>query len=168
MANKSKPTPEPELPITLGKTMRKPREEGFALIFPSGNRYRVRFPTAAELLRRGNLPNPLMRFVVDAYYGGVTQAKFDAFLAAQERAEAAAEMDASVKVICEAMFMEPRVVDAPQADDEVSIDDIPPEDQNWALQLAFMRAQLLAPFRDEQAADVESVPAQQVVSASGQ
>lgn len=163
MASKSTTKLKPEMP-TLGKTMRKAREEGFSLLFPSGNRYRVRFPTAASLLKRGDLPNPLLKFVTDAYYSGVTQVKFDAFMAAQEQAEAALEMDASSKVICQAMFLEPKVVDNPEADDEVTIDDIPPEDQNWAFQLAFMRAQLLAPFRDEQAIAVASIPKAENVS----
>lgn len=167
MATK-KTKPEAVASVTLGKTMRKAREEGFLLLFPSGNHYRVRFPTAAALLKRGDLPNPLLRFVTDAYYSGVTQTKFDAFMAAQERADAALEMDASAKVICQAMFLEPRVVDEPQADDEVTIDDIPPEDQNWAFQLAFMRAQLLAPFRQEQAAVVERVPKAESVPQAGE
>lgn len=144
--------------VTSGKAMRAGREQGAVLPFPSGNNYRVRIPGAAGLLKRGNLPNPLMRFVVDAFYNGVTEDKYQAFLSPQESGDGARELVESLRAICEEMFMEPRVVAEPQGDDEATADDIPLMDRMWAFRLAFAPSEVLYPFRGEQAADVESVP----------
>lgn len=149
---------EQETLVTQGKKMREMREKGIVLAFPSGNYYRVRNPTAAGLLRRGNLPNVLLTFVIDAFYNGGTQEKVDKFLSAQEKEENALALMDSFRVICEEMFMEPRVVDAPKADNEVMMMDIPLVDQLWAFNLTFVPAEELYPFRPQSQSDVGSVP----------
>lgn len=146
-----------ELEVTVGATLRKAREAGAVVPFPSGNNYRVRIPGAAGMLKRGNLPNPLLSFALDAFYSGVTEEKYDAFLSAQERSEGALDLIASLRAVCQEMFMEPRVVDNPQADNEIAIDDVPLQDQLWAFRLAFAPSEVLYPFRDEPQADVVSV-----------
>lgn len=153
-----------ELRVASGVLMRATREKGMVLPFPSGNNYRVRFPTAASLLRSGNLPNPLLSFVIDAYYNGMNQEKFDRFFAAQERLEAVIEADNSFKAVCQAMFIEPRIVDEPQAADEITIDDLPAEDQVWAFQLVFLRGEVLYPFREQPATPVASVAQSETVA----
>lgn len=156
-------SPQQELQPTLGSQMRQMREQGVVLTFPSGNRYRVRTVGAAALLRRGNLPNVLLAFVIDAIYYGVDGKKIDQFFTLQEREENAAAFVESLNVCCDLVFMEPRIVENPTADDECSIDDIPIQDRSWAFDLAFGVARELRPFRDEQEADVDSVPVAQDV-----
>lgn len=158
MAKKTTAPLSNELRPTSGKAMRAMREQGVVLLFPSGNYYRVRTLGAANLLRLGNLPNPLLAFAIDALYNGITEEKVDNFLALREKEEMALEFLESLRVICEAMFMEPRIVENPQADDEVTIEDVEPIDQGWAFKLAFAPAQALRPFRLEPQADVVSVP----------
>jgi hypothetical protein len=150
--------PTEELLVTQGAKMREMREKGVVLTFPSGNVYRVRIVGAAALLLRGNLPNILLAFVIDAIYHGVDEKKFDAFLALREREESAREFIDSLRAVCETMFMEPKVVADPKADDEVSIMDLSLSDQTWAFELAFGFVRQLRPFRQEQAADVGRVP----------
>lgn len=152
-----------ELLVTQGKAMREMREQGVVLAFPSGNYYRVRNPTAAGLLRRGNMPNVLLTFVIDAFYSGATQEKVDKFLSAQEKEENVLALMESFAVICKEMLMEPRVVEDAQADDEVTMMDIPLVDQLWAFNLTFVPAEELYPFRPQSQSDVGSVPIAQDV-----
>jgi hypothetical protein len=49
-----------QLLATSGAAMRQLREKGVVLTFPSGYSYRVCMPGAAGMLKRGNLPNPLL------------------------------------------------------------------------------------------------------------
>ncbi len=153
-----------ELKPTSGKAMRAMREQGVILLFPSGNHYRVRTLGAANLLRRGNLPNPLLAFAIDALYNGITEEKIDNFLTLREKEEQALEFLESLRVICEEMFMEPRIVEKPQADDEVAIKDVEPIDQGWAFKLAFAPAEALRPFRLESQTDVVILPVAQDVT----
>lgn len=153
-----------ELLVTSGAKMRAAREEGVVLPFPSGNYYRCKSATAAGLLRRGNLPNPLLTFTVDAFYNGTTQEKYDAFVAVSNKAESILALMDSLRVICEEMFVSPRIVAKPQDENEVSIDDVPLEDQFWAFRLTFKPVEVLYPFRPEPAADVVNVPEPQDLS----
>lgn len=157
-----------QLAVTQGKAMREMREQGIVLAFPSGNYYRVRNPTAAGLLRRGNLPNVLLTFVMDAFYNGGTQEKVDQFLSAQEKEENVLALMDSFRVICEEMFLDPRVVDNPKADNEVTMMDVPLVDQVWAFQLTFVPAEELYPFRPQPQPDVVSVPRPEDVSQAAQ
>lgn len=151
--------------ITQGKAMRAMREEGIILTFPSGNNYRVRVPGAAGLLRRGNLPNILVSFCHDLLYDDTdADAKYQAFVAPSDKAERDLELLASFKVVCQEMFMQPRVVDEPQEDDEIAIDDLSIADQTWAFWLAFVEVNALKVFRQEQELDVVSVPEPESVS----
>lgn len=143
---------------TLGSQLRQMRETGVVLPFPSGHNYRVRTVGAATLLRRGNLPNVLLAFVTDAIYQGVTAAKIDAFMTLREQEEHALDFLDSLQVCCEEVFLEPRIVANPTADDECSIADIMLIDQAWAFDLAFGFARELRPFRPQQEADVGLVP----------
>lgn len=143
---------------TQGKAMRQMREHGITLQFPSGNHYRVRVPGAAGLLKRGNLPNALVNYCVDLLYSGDPEGKkYEAFNAPSDKEERAQEILASYEAVCKEMFLEPRVVDEPQADDEISIDDLSLQDRNWAFWLAFLEVDALKAFRPQQAADVERV-----------
>lgn len=144
------PTPATEL--------RRLREEGVVLGFPSGNHYRITLPGIDGMLARGDMPNPLLTFVVDAFYNGTTQDKYNAFFAPKEQQEDALALFQSLKVICQAMFLEPRVVDVIEGDDEVTIADIPLGDRQWAFRLLFAPVEEVYPFRGESAPDVGRLP----------
>lgn len=161
MAKRTRPSApqEPEeLKPTLGSQLRQMRETGVVLPFPSGNNYRVRTVGAAALLKRGNMPNILRAFVADAIFQGVTAAKIDAFMSVKEQEEQNLEFLKSLEVCCQAVFLEPRIVENPQAEDECTIDDIVLVDQAWAFDLAFGFARELRPFRPQQESDVGLVP----------
>lgn len=148
---------ENKLVVASGKLMRANREEGVVVPFPSGNNYRVRPTTVVKLLKRGDLPNPLLAFLVDIFYNSANEQKVDAFMAAGQQKQNALDLLGSFKIICEEMFLQPRVVDEPQTDDEVRIEDIPATDQLFAFRVTFLGVDALRPFREEQATAVESV-----------
>lgn len=161
--------PEDTLLVTQGKAMRAHREQGIVLTFPSGNNYRVRVPGAAGLLKRGNLPNILVGYASEMLYQGDPEGKkYEAFIAPSDKSERALELLESYKAVCQEMFLEPRVVDEPQADDEIAIDDLSPIDQTWAFWLAFADAKALDNFRPQQAPDVVGVAVPQNVSIEAQ
>lgn len=152
------PLEELDLRPSSGKKMREIRENGIVLPFPSGEDYRVRTVSVGRLLRRANLPNILIAFLTDAVYHGISNQKIANFLALREQQENAVAFLESMQIICEEMFMEPRVVANPQADDELTIDDIPIVDQGWAFDRCFRSARELRPFRPQPQADVVSIP----------
>jgi hypothetical protein len=154
---------ELDLQPSSGAEMRKAREEGIVLPFPSGENYRVRPVSAARLLRRGNLPNVLTAFLIDAIYNGLSNQKIGDFLALREQADHAVAFLDSMQIICEEHFMVPRVVANPQSPDELTIDDIPIVDQGWAFDRCFRSARELRPFRPQPSSDVVSVPENEAV-----
>lgn len=167
MAKRTRPSAPPvpdELKPTLGSQLRQMRETGVVLPFPSGNNYRVRTVGAATLLRRGNLPNILRAFVADAIFHGVTATKIDAFMSLREQDDHAVEFLDSLEVCCEEVFLEPRIVKNPTAEDECAIADIMLVDQAWAFDLAFGFARELRPFRPQPEVDVGLVPIAEAVS----
>lgn len=164
MTIRKKQTVEPELKVVSGKLMRAYREEGARLAFPSGNVYRVRMPYVADLLKRGNLPNPLITFIADTFFAGGSEDKYNAYLRQDGSQEAVQTVTDSLRAICEAVFIDPKVVDDPQADDEVAIADVPLVDQMWAFRLVFVPVQEVYPFRQQSADDVERVSRPENVS----
>jgi hypothetical protein len=144
--------------VTQGKAMRAAREQGVVLELPSGNVYRLRMTSAALLLKRGNLPNILTAFATEMLYDSDKAAeKYNAFLAPTDKSERALEVLASYEAVCKEMFLEPKVVDNPQADDEISIDNLSLADQTWCFWLAFQAVNDLKSFRTQQELDVERV-----------
>lgn len=156
-------TAQAQLLATSGAALRTLREKGIVLTFPSGNNYRVCLPGAAGMLRRGNLPNPLLSFVTSMFYNPSIE-KYDAFLATKDDPADALALMESFKVTCEAMFLDPMIVDTPQADNEAAIEDIPLEDQVWAFRLLFAPVEAVYPFRGESKADVVGVQRPETVT----
>jgi hypothetical protein len=144
------------LPVTSGSEWLKNREEGELVQLPySGRLVRVRTVRPDMLLRQGKIPNPLATLMVNMIYskGG----ELDAFLNDQENIDAAMEMLESLRVVCTAGLVAPRIVDDPVGDDEISIDDIELPDRSFIFRLVFVRADALKNFRYKPPTDVEIV-----------
>ena len=151
-----------ELHPTLGVEWRKLREEGVPVRLPvSGRVVRLRTVRPDQLLRRGKIPDVLTSLVVKMIYGKSTDADFAAFVEPREAAEEALEMMESLRVVCEAGLLEPRMVHDPQADDEISIDDLEYPDRTYIFRLVFAPVEALARFRVKQKATVEPVADEQ-------
>jgi len=144
----------PRLKPTSGKQWRKPREEGYALTLPSGNVAVIR-PVALEvMISRGEIPDLLTPIAASVLW---KETELDGDKVESEPALAMRMMDL-FDVVARAAFLEPRVVDDPEADDEISPSDLGLEDKGWVFQLAIQPARVLATFCEKQAAGVGPVP----------
>jgi len=95
-----------------------------------------------NFIERGEIPDPLSAAVAEMLSGKSKDiADFDNF---KQFASLAA-------FVCRQAFVSPRIVDDPQADDEVSILDIDFADQRYVFNKAQSEIVMLAPFRQESA-----------------
>lgn len=148
-----------DMSVTSAAEFRRMREQGEVITLPITNR-RVRMRTVkpAELLRLGKIPDPLTELVMKVLFGPLSQDEYNAFFSLSERADHALAVTESLRVVCTAALLEPRIVDDPQAEDEIHIDDLEDIEQRFIFDLAMMAASELSRFRTRQAADVGPVP----------
>lgn len=145
---------------TSGKEWRKAREEGFPFRLDSGRMVRLRPVSLAALIRRGDIPNLLIPVVADMLW---RKSRTDDRTAEQMAADDSAEeekwfFDLSGVIIRDCLVA-PRVVDNPQADDEISLDDISFSDQLAIYRFAKLPAEVLEMFLPQQNGDVATLPA---------
>lgn len=143
---------------TSAADFRAMREQGVVQTLLSGRVVRLRTVTPDRLLRLGKLPDILTPLVIKMFYEGVAPSDLDKFLDQRETVEEILEQVESLRVVCVAGLLEPRVVDNPVAADEISIDDLTLSERGWIFRLVFQEAEFLATFRFGQAPDVETVP----------
>lgn len=143
---------------TRGIDWRKPREEGFLLALPSGNSATIRPVALDVLLRQGKIPDLLTPLVAKMIYEGVDTDELDKLLSVEKLAEQSDEMLALIDAICAAAFLEPRIVEQPQAEDEIAIEDVELADRGTVFSLAVLPANDLRRFLQRQASAVEPVP----------
>lgn len=152
-----------------GREWRQEREEaqeGYVKELWSGRVARLRPPDLATLLAAGQIPDPLTDQVYRMVFRGeIAEPLVDMAKADEQGAPPAEDIQATLalyEVICKAMFVEPRIVDDPQADDEIHIDDVPLVDRIGVWGLAISTTALgvgrLKSFRLQPAPDVEAVP----------
>lgn len=145
-----------KLPVTNGLEWRRNREEGELVQLPySGKLVRIRTVRPDMLLRLGKIPNPLASLMVDIIYGRVDSDKMDNFLSLGESVEAAMDMLESLRIVCSASFVSPKIVDNPTQANEISIDDIELNDRSYIFRLTFVSAEALKTFRYQPPTDVE-------------
>lgn len=143
---------------TSGLAWRKPREEGYVVkLEPSGHYVRMRPAALDVLIASGKIPDLLTPAAADALWGDrlLNSAEVKGLLA---EAKAAKDFTSLVNLVVRASVMEPRIVDNPQADDEISLEDIEFPDKLLIYQLAIQPVTVLNSFRDRQIADVEALP----------
>ncbi len=142
---------------TRGTDWRKPREEGFVLALPSGNTARIRPVALDVLLRRGEIPDLLTPFVAQMVYQGVDTDELDKLLSPEKLTEQSTEMLALIDAVVTAAFVEPRIVEDPKEDDEISIADVELADRGTVFSLAVLPANDLRRFLARQTAGVGTV-----------
>lgn len=143
--------------LTPASEYRTMREQGVPQTLLSGRKVKMRAVTPDKLLRGGRVPDILTPLVLKMLKGEVENEEIDNFYG-QERDEVKDNlaMIDSVNVVCEAALVYPRVVDMPEGDDEISIDDLSLTDRFWIFKLAFQPAEVLSRFRLESLANVDS------------
>lgn len=144
--------------LTPASEMRWLRQEGAYTRLPhSGWVVKVRVVQPDRLLRLGKMPDILTTYVVQMIYGKLEADAANKFLGPRERAEEAAEVLESLRVVCEASLVHPRIVAEPLADDEISIEDLELADRGWIFRLAFAPAEAMFPFRTQPPSTMDSV-----------
>lgn len=141
-----------ELQPTAASAWRAPREQGFVVKLPSGNVARLRPVALDVMIASGQLPDILTPIAAKALW---TETETDKIANEIELAKGFADL---VNVVLPAAMMEPRVVDNPQADGEISADDVEFQDKLAVFQLATQPVEVLRRFCAGQAADVAVVP----------
>lgn len=145
-----------KLPVTSGFEWRRNREEGELIQLPySGKMVRLRTVRPDQLLRLGKIPNPLAAMMVDIIYGRMDSEKMDNFLSLGEDVQAAMDMLESLRVVCTAALVDPKIVENPTQPNEISMDDLELNDRSYIFRLTFVSAEALKTFRYEPPTDVE-------------
>lgn len=142
--------------LTPASEYRTMREQGVPQTLLSGRKVKMRAVTPDKLLRSGRVPDILTPLVVKMLKGEAQNEEIDDFYG-KERDEVKdwLAMIDSVNVVCEAALVYPRVVEQPEGDDEIAIDDLSLQDRFWIFKLAFQPAEVLSRFRLESLADVD-------------
>ena len=163
------------LRATSGAAWREPRQAGIPVQLPSGNIARLRPVEPQALLKQGEIIDILTPLVAKMLFQGadasaetIAQVIGDATAGTddnpaqlQEAATRLADLERVCDIVCKAAFVDPRVVDDPQAENEIAPDDIELADKVHVFTLALRGAAALRHFRYEPSADVESVPDEQ-------
>lgn len=137
---------------TLGANWRKPREEGFVFPLPSGNVARLRPVMLDMLLAQGKVPDLLTGEIANMVFEGFDVPKIEAMMAPDNLVKLSAEWVELINTICTEAFLEPRIVDNPQADDEISIGDLELVDRGHVFSIAILPAGAMAAFFRRQSA----------------
>jgi len=137
-----------KLEVVSGKEWRREREEGLLERLPSGKVARLRKLSLLSLMERGKIPDPLSGLISEMIGGGKKLAvNLDVF---QDFAEI-------LKLVCMAAFVEPRIVEDPQADDEIGIEDVGFNDRLHVFNWCQEEIRFLTPFRPQSEGNVEVV-----------
>lgn len=148
-------TDEQEQRVTSGSDWRKPREEGFIKTLPSGKSARLRPVDMGVLLASGEVPNLLTPLAVGRIMGEEElEEPVDENEALREHTT---EMVELMNLVCKASFLEPRIVEEPTEDNEISIEDLEFSDRSFVWSLATQGAEMLRKFRLGEVPGVDDV-----------
>lgn len=136
---------------TRGVEWRRAHREGYVLTLPSGNVVRMRPVALDVLIVSGRIPDFLTAVAAKSLW---TETSGEEIASRDELAKGFAEL---VNIIVPAALLEPKVVEDPQGDDEVSLEDIDFQDKVSIFQLAVQPSEVLRKFRDQQDAGVATV-----------
>ncbi len=139
---------------TSGREWRRAREEGYSVTLPSGNVAVLRPVALDVMLAHGEIPDLLTPIATATLWKGVEVDSDNA----DTEPELTLSMMRLFDVVARAAFMHPRIVDDPQADDEIGPEDVSLEDKAQVFSLAIQPARILAAFSAKQAAGLGPVP----------
>ena len=116
-----------QLTVTSGAQWRQARVFGELVPLPSGNVARLRKLSLLGFMRKGKIPDPLSAVINEMVAGKRREAAdLDTF----------SDFADLLDLICREAFVEPKIVDDPQEDGEISIEDIDFQDRmavfNWS------------------------------------
>ena len=95
-----------------------------AVTLPSGRVVRIRPAKPRALLALGQLPDELAELAVAMVYGQLTREQWIALFTLPDRIDQARARLETLRALCTAALVYPRLVEHPQADDEMHFDDL--------------------------------------------
>jgi hypothetical protein len=137
--------------MSAWRERRRAREEGVEVELPSGMFARIRPVSFTALLSYGNVPEMLTPIIREAAAGKLN-------------ADGVADADAVTRTfelanaVCRYAFVYPRIVNTPEEDDEISIEDVDLDDRMEVMNFLNKPLSHLRSFRSQQTAAVEFVP----------
>lgn len=147
---------------TSGAAWRQPRTEGYTKELPSGSFARLRPVSPDQLITTGEVPDILTPLVLKMLFQGSDGSELAQLTQSGELLSHAGETVKLINAICRLAFVQPRIVDDPQSDDEISIDDVAIIDRSFVFQLVTQPAEVLRDFRlSPTITDVATVPDEQ-------
>lgn len=137
---------------TSGKAWRENVDRGVVVELPSGLIARVRGVSSDVVFTLGSLPDELTPLIADIVDGkelnaGAIDITFDLLRKSKEL----------VRAVCQAALLEPRLVDNPQADDEIGWEHLDDYDRQFLFKFLGVGTRQLELFRLQQALDVDRV-----------
>lgn len=144
---------------TSGAAWRQPRTEGYTKELPSGAVARLRPVSPDQLIAAGEVPDILTPLVLKMLFQGSDGSELSQLTQPEQVLSHAGETVKLINAICRLAFVQPRIVDDPQTDDEISIDDVAIIDRSFVFQLVTQPAEVLRDFRlSPTTTDVATVP----------
>lgn len=150
-----------EYQVTPASEFRAMREQGVVQRLLSGRTVRLRTVTPDRLLKLGHLPDILTPLVTKMIYQDVNDQELKQFIQPRDTVTETLELLESLRIVCEAGLISPRIVDNPQADDEIRIDDLTLAERGYVFRLVFQPAEVLRTFRYEPTRDVDAAHKEQ-------
>lgn len=140
-----------DLVVSSGRAWRQARERGEVVRLPSGNVVRLRAVALDAMILAGDLPDLLTPIAAKSLWTEANETEIGNSLSL---AKGYAEL---VHRIIPLAMMDPRVVDNPTADDEITLADLDFGDKVAIFQIATQPAEVLARFRAQQAAVLAAI-----------
>lgn len=150
MTKKNGSTPETVIMPTSGAAWRKPIDEGVSITLPSGNVAKLRPVDFSIVIRSGHLPDSLTPIVIEMFKGESKPV---------DSLEAFGQFVGIVEAVCLCAFVEPKIVEKPKKDNEISLDHLTDMDKSFVFGLMGWSGRELESFRQEQNMALESVHA---------
>lgn len=141
-----------ELVVTSGREWRRLREKGQLVELASGFVVRLRPVSIGELVLEGMIPNTLIPQVNRMM--GVAPTTEDTDETLFERGKSWLQI---LKIVCTAAMMQPKIVDDPQDEYEISFYDLTSRDRDQIFSWVTAPQEAVQKFRPEQDASVEPV-----------
>lgn len=143
--------------VTSGKNWRSPREDGVEIEFPSGNVAKIRPLDIGAYIKIGYVPDILKPVVVKVVAEG------SAPLELGEEYENSVEWLKLLDALTEYAFIDPKVVQDPFEDNQISVEDVSFRDKVELFTFFGRPANELVAFRNGQKKLVSTVESQQEV-----
>jgi hypothetical protein len=140
-----------ELTPTSGAQWRRETRDGFVVQLPSGNVVKMRPVALDVMITNGDIPDLLTPVAAKTLWKEMDANDIGD---AVELATGVAEL---FGIVCKASFVDPCIVDNPQVDNEISLDDIDFYDKAFVFQMATRGVSELKKFCERQARGMESV-----------